>query len=141
MPIRSLLGVAAVAALALAAPATPATADVTETITVDQVGRIAADGTLTLSGTYRCTGATGPVFVSSSVAQSDGSVRQGIGGSRAVCDGLTRVWQNSAKPLPSTLKAGAAQVEAVLMELNTASGLPLPRFHAALRQDVTLLAG
>lgn len=34
--------------------------------------------------------------------------------------------------------AGAAHVEATLMELRTFSGLPLPVFHAVQGQDITL---
>ncbi|MFD4262243.1 DUF6299 family protein [Streptomyces sp. NPDC058534] len=147
MPVRSAaLAVAAGAALFLpAAPAaTAAPADthlVTESVTVDAAGRIAADGTVTLSGTYRCTAATGAVFVSSSVRQGDSSVRHGIGGTRAVCDGLEHRWANTGTPSANALKPGAAQVEATLMELRTTSGLPLPSFHARQDQDVTLVAG
>ncbi|MBV7695705.1 DUF6299 family protein [Streptomyces sp. TRM70350] len=156
MSLRLALGAAATAALALfaAAPSTSAAADppesVTadpkgriatdppESVTVDPKGRIAADGTITLTGTYRCVGGTGPVFVSSSIAQSDQSVRHGIGGSLAVCDGKKHRWENTGKPYNRVLKAGAAQVEATLMELRPQGGLPLPTFHAAQRQDVTL---
>lgn len=42
-----------------------------ESVTVDTVGRLAADGTVTLTGTYRCTGNTGPVFVTSALSQRD----------------------------------------------------------------------
>ncbi|MEV5313710.1 DUF6299 family protein [Streptomyces sp. NPDC052610] len=143
MPVRPLLGAAAAAALALTAGvcATPAAAaDPYGSVTVDPIGRITPDGTVTLSGTYRCTGGTGPVFVSSSVAQSAASMRHGIGGTRAVCDGLEHRWENTGKALLGALKPGAAQVEATVTELNTGSGLPLPVFHAAHRQDVTLVA-
>ncbi|KOG30529.1 DUF6299 family protein [Streptomyces resistomycificus] len=147
----ALLLLAAPATLAAPAPASapaapvaaaPATADANEAVTVHPTGRIAADGTVTLFGTYRCTGGTGPVFVSSSVAQGTSSVRHGIGGTRAVCDGAEHVWQNSGKPSSSTtLRAGVAHVEATLMELRPQGGLPLPHFHAAQRQDVTLTQG
>ncbi|WP_432083320.1 DUF6299 family protein [Streptomyces sp. WAC 04229] len=147
MPVRSaVLAAAAGAALFLpAAPAaTAAPADthlVTESVTVDRTGRVAADGTVTLSGTYRCTAAGGAVFVSSSVRQGDSSVRHGIGGTRAVCDGLEHRWVNTGTPSAEALKPGAAHVEATLMELRTTSGLPLPSFHALQGQDVTLVAG
>ncbi|ANS68592.1 hypothetical protein SLINC_6368 [Streptomyces lincolnensis] len=138
MSMRPVLGAAAGAALLLlAAPAGPAAADPYETVTVDPVGRIAADGTVTLSGTYRCTGGTGPVFVSSSVGQDSPSVRHGIGGTRALCDGLEHAWANTGKP-SSALKPGAAHVEVTVMELSPDGGIPLPRFHAAQRQDITL---
>ncbi|WP_043678253.1 DUF6299 family protein [Streptomyces xylophagus] len=140
MSMRSVLGTAAGAALLLlaAAPAATASADPYETVTVDPTGSIAPDGTVTLSGTYRCLGNSGPVFVSSSVSQGDPSVRHGIGGTRAVCDGVEHGWENSAKPSSDTLTPGPAQVEATVMELSSRGGLPLPRFHATQRQDITL---
>lgn len=140
MTMRSALGSAAGAALLLlaAAPAATASADPYETVTVDPTGRIAADGTVTLSGTYRCVGNSGPVFVSSSVWQDDSSVRHGIGGTRAVCDGVEHAWENSGKPSPDALAPGAAHVEATVMELASRGGLPLPVFHATRRQDITL---
>ncbi|MDG9717545.1 DUF6299 family protein [Streptomyces sp. DH24] len=145
MFLRPVLGAAAGAALLLAAPAAPAAVAAPEpvaaheTVTVDPTGRIAADGTVTLSGTYRCSGNTGPVFVSSSVGQSSSTVRHGIGGTRAVCDGLEHRWVNTGKPYSSTLTAGSAHVEATLMELRPVNGLPVPAFHAVQSQDVTLV--
>lgn len=140
MSLRSVLGTAAGAALLLlaAAPAAPASADPYETVTVDPTGTIAPDGTVTLSGTYRCIGNSGAAFVSSSVSQKDPSVRHGIGGTRAVCDGMEHAWANSGKPSSDPVTPGAAQVEATVMELSASGGLPLPRFHAVRRQDVTL---
>lgn len=138
MSVRPALAAAGAALFLLAAPALPAHADPYETVTVDPVGRIAADGTVTLSGTYRCTGGTGPVFVSSSVGQRSPSVRQGIGGTRAVCDGIDHVWQNTGKPTPGSLEPGAAHVEATVMELSPQGGLLMPRFHATGQQDITL---
>ncbi|MBD0838289.1 DUF6299 family protein [Streptomyces sp. TRM68416] len=137
MPVRTALAAAAGAALLLTA-APSATADPYETVTVDPTGTVAADGTVTLSGTYRCTGGTGPVFVSSSVAQASPTTRYGIGGTRAVCDGAEHRWQNTGKP-STTLEPGTAHVEATVMELSPAGGLPLPRFHAAHQQDITLV--
>jgi hypothetical protein len=102
-PRPALVAAAGAALLLLAAPAAlaaPVSADPYETVTVDPTGRIASDGTVTLSGTYRCTGGTGPVFVSSSVSQGSLSVRHGIGGTRAVCDGLAHAWTNTGKPSP-----------------------------------------
>ncbi|MEV4790102.1 DUF6299 family protein, partial [Streptomyces tuirus] len=91
MRVRPLLGAAAGAALLLltGAGAAPATASVlapTGSVTVDAVGRITADGTVTLSGTYRCVSSSGPVFVSSSVSQGVSVTRHGVGGTRAVCE-------------------------------------------------------
>ncbi|MFF7544536.1 DUF6299 family protein [Streptomyces canus] len=137
--LRSALATAAGAALfLLAAPAPPASAAPSDTVTIGSVGRIAEDGTVTLSGTYRCADSTGPVFVSSSVSQSSPLLRQGIGGTRAVCDGVEHSWENTGKPGSDTLEPGRAHVEATLMELSPEGGLPLPLFHAAAQQDVTL---
>jgi hypothetical protein len=129
-----------VALLLLTAPAAHALIDPFESVTVDPAGTIAPDGTITLSGTYRCTDGTGAVFVSSSLRQGDSNVRHGIGGTSAVCDGAEHRWTNSDRPELGRFKAGAADVEATLMELRpTSSGLPLPRFHAARQQQVTLV--
>ncbi|MEU3337650.1 DUF6299 family protein [Streptomyces sp. NPDC002144] len=136
-PALALAGAAA-ALLPLAATAAPASADPYETVTVDPTGTIAADGTVTLSGTYSCLGNTGPVFVSSSLSQGTSTVRHGIGGTRAVCDGVTHAWANTGKVSSEPVQPGAATVEATVMELRPVGGLPLPRFHALQRQDVTL---
>ncbi|MFJ8809910.1 DUF6299 family protein [Streptomyces sp. NPDC102490] len=147
MPVRSAaLATAAGAALLLpAAPAATAAPHdarlVAESVTVDPTGRLAADGSVTLSGTYRCTGGTGPVYVSSTVSQSDPSVRYGVGGTRAVCDGLEHRWVNTGTPDTVAFKPGAAHVEATLMELRPMGIVPLPTFHARQAQDVTLTAG
>ncbi|CAL9601516.1 DUF6299 family protein [Streptomyces sp. NPDC015242] len=146
MRVRPLLGAAAGAALlaltgAQAAPAAASAVAPYESVTVDAVGRIAADGTVTLSGTYRCASSSGPVFVSSSLSQGLSTTRYGVGGTRAVCDGAVHRWVNTGRPAPGVLVPGAARVEATLMELRTFSGLPLPTFHATSGQDITLTQG
>ncbi|GAA2306847.1 hypothetical protein GCM10010234_57990 [Streptomyces hawaiiensis] len=140
---RSLLGASAGAALLLltgagAAPATASALAPTASVTVDAVGRITADGTVTLSGTYRCAGSSGPVFVSSSVSQGTSTTRYGIGGTRAVCDGAEHRWVNTGQVRSGALAAGAAHVQATVMELRSFGILPLPVFHAVKDQDVTL---
>jgi hypothetical protein len=40
--------------------------------------------------------------------------------------------------MPNDLTPGAARVEATLMELRLDGGLPLPRFHATQKREVTL---
>ncbi|MFJ4682688.1 DUF6299 family protein [Streptomyces sp. NPDC091377] len=137
---RPALG-AAVAAVALALAAAPAVASALESVTVDPVGRIAADGTVSVSGTYRCHPGTGPVFISSSLSQGTGGVRYGIGGTHAVCDGAEHRWTNTGKASPGALKEGAVAVEANLTELSFQGGLPLPRFHAVSESEVTLVEG
>ncbi|MFF3942089.1 DUF6299 family protein [Streptomyces phaeofaciens] len=140
MPFRpALTATAALFLLAAAAPA--ATADSPESVTVNPTARIAADGTVTLSGTYRCTDGTGAVFVSSSVRQGSENVRYGIGGTRAVCDGAEHTWENTGTAGSTQLTPGTAHVQATVMELRPVGGLPLPRFHAAQEQEVTLTEG
>ena len=144
MPVRPVLTAALAAALAttlLGAAAGPSGADPSETVAVDATGRIAPDGTVTLSGTYRCTGGTGPVFVSSSLSQGDAHVRHGIGGSIARCDGAEHLWVNTGKVSPADLRAGTAHVEATLLELRPVGIAPLPAFHAVGERDVTLTEG
>lgn len=148
MSLRPVLGALTGAVLLLAAPlaSAPAANAVvsapagTEAVTVDPTGTLASDGTVTLSGTYRCSGNSGPAYVSSSVAQGDTTVRHGIGGSSAVCDGAEHTWRNTGRVGADALEHGTAQVEATVMELRPSGGLPLPHFHAARRQDVTLTA-
>ncbi|MBT2409445.1 hypothetical protein J7I94_02515 [Streptomyces sp. ISL-12] len=114
------------------------------TVTVDPTGRIAPDGTVTLAGTYRCDAARGLAFVSASVSQDAGSVRYGLRGTRAVCDGQVHPWASSGRPTTAqaapALKPGPAQVEATVVELRPLI-LPLPTIHAWQRQDVTLVQG
>ncbi|MGW2704499.1 DUF6299 family protein [Streptomyces sp. NPDC001340] len=139
MPVRPALATVLGAAALLCSAVGPATADAGESVTVALTGRIAADGTVTLSGTYRCTGNTGPVFVSSSVSQGDLRLKHGIGGSSAQCDGAEHLWQNYGKVAAGSLVPGAAHVEATIMELRPSGIVPLPHFHAVQEQDVTLV--
>ncbi|MFJ8106496.1 DUF6299 family protein [Streptomyces sp. NPDC096132] len=141
MLLRPALAAAAGAALfLLAVPVQAAGAAPSESLTVDAVARIASDGTITLSGTYRCVGSAGPVYVSTNVRQGDAPMRYGIGGTHAVCDGAAHTWKNSGRAASGALKAGPAHVEATVMELEPRGGLPLPRFHAVRQQEVTLTA-
>ncbi|MEU3859218.1 DUF6299 family protein [Streptomyces sp. NPDC028722] len=146
MPLRSALVTALGAAALLCAAAGPAGAapagtatDPSETVTVDTVGRLASDGSVTLSGTYRCAGGTGPVLISSSVSQGDPRVRYDIGGGLARCDGAAHRWENSGQVSSEVLDAGAAHVEATLTELRPSGFLLLPAFHAVTGQDITLV--
>ncbi|MFE3167271.1 DUF6299 family protein [Streptomyces sp. NPDC059224] len=142
MPLRPVLAAAAVGSAALlcaaVVPATAAPGDPSESVTVYSNGRLTDDGTVTLSGTYTCTDAIGPVFVSSSVSQESPNHRHGVGGTRAVCDGVEHHWANTGMVTSEKLKPGAADVEATIMELRPQGGLPLPFFHAGRQQDVTL---
>ena len=139
--------VGAVLLLLAAAPSAPAadtdsTTEVKESVTVDKKIRLASDGTVTVSGTYRCADAEGPVFVSASVARRKSDTRHAIGGTLAECDGKKHRWVNEGTPTPSTLEAGKADVEATLVELrpvDVLGGLPLPYFHAKLKKNATLV--
>ncbi|MER7187004.1 DUF6299 family protein [Streptomyces hyaluromycini] len=138
MPVRPLLAAALGSVALLCAAVAPVTAASGESVTVDRTGRLASDGTVTLSGTYTCTGASGPVFISSSVSQDSPNYKHGIGGTRAVCDGAEHRWENTGKVTSEKLKPGAAHVEATIMELRSTGGLPLPSFHATGQQDINL---
>ncbi|MGW3661594.1 DUF6299 family protein [Streptomyces sp. NPDC005141] len=137
---QALATAAGAALLLLLAPSAVARSAPSDEVTVDPTGTVAADGTITLSGTYRCTGSDGPVFVSSSVYQGEPRVGLGVGGSSALCDGADHRWSNSEKRAPDTLAPGAAHVEAAILELS-GSGLPLPTIHARKEQDVTIARG
>ncbi|MGW1130764.1 DUF6299 family protein [Streptomyces griseoluteus] len=139
MPVRPAIAAALGGTALLYALAAPAAAAPGESVTVDSTARLAADGTVTLSGTYRCLPGTGPVFVSSSVSQADPRVRHGIGGSAARCDGAEHRWENTGKVSSETLRTGAAHVQADVMELRPSGLAPLPVFHATQDQDIVLV--
>ncbi|GGV11919.1 hypothetical protein GCM10010275_61160 [Streptomyces litmocidini] len=126
------------AALLTAAVAPLAHAGGAGGLTIDEYGTIGADGTVTVSGTYRCLDdSEGPVFVSSTLKQ--GSRSTGIGGTRAVCDGHLHTWANTAVVKEPVYQPGAARVEATLVQLTAgASGLPLPGFLTTEQADVEL---
>ncbi|GHI02280.1 hypothetical protein AQI88_26740 [Streptomyces cellostaticus] len=138
MPVRPALAALFGAAALLCTAVGPAAADPSETVTVDPTGTIASDGTVTLSGTYRCTGASGPAFVSSSIGQGDPNVEHGIGGTLAQCDGAEHHWENSGKVTPNPFKAGKVRVQATVTELRPGGLLLLPAFHAVQGKDVKL---
>lgn len=48
-------------------------------------------------------------------------------------------WENSGKVSSETLKAGAAQVQANVMELRPSALVPRPVFHATQDRDITLV--
>ncbi|MEV7390992.1 DUF6299 family protein [Streptomyces sp. NPDC091215] len=141
MPVRPALAAALGSVALLCAAVAPATASSSESVTVDPTGRLSSDGTVTLSGTYICTDAMGPVFISSSVSQESSSYRHGIGGTGAVCDGSEHHWENTGRVTSEKLRHGAAHVEATIMELRPEGGLPLPFFHATAQRDITLVKG
>ncbi|MEU9997962.1 DUF6299 family protein [Streptomyces sp. NPDC050848] len=125
--------------LLVAAAAGTAHAGPADALSVDAYGTVAADGTVTLSGTYRCLDdSAGPVFVSTTLVQKDRSA--GIGGTRAVCDGQVHDWSNSGVVKEPAYRTGAAQVKATLMQLTPSGplGVPMPGFLAVEEADVIL---
>lgn len=143
----ALLMLAASSATALDGPADPDPADSTtvaaDIVTIDKTGRIAADGTVTLSGTYRCRHGSGPVFLSSSLAAEDNRYeRYGIGGTRAICDGAEHTWSDTGRT-HGRFRPGPAHVEVTVLGLLSDDGplgLPLPQPHvrATHEQDIKL---
>ncbi|MER5223265.1 DUF6299 family protein [Streptomyces flaveus] len=146
----ALLMLAASSATALDEPADPDPADSTtvaaDMVTIDETGQIASDGTVTLSGTYRCWHSSGPVYVSSSLAAEDKTYElYGIGGTRAICDGTERTWSNTGRT-QGRFQPGPAHVEATLLELHGDDGpfgLPIPRpnVRATHEQGIELSEG
>ncbi|MCZ0979129.1 DUF6299 family protein [Streptomyces diastatochromogenes] len=130
--------VLAAAALLTAAVAPLAHAEGVDGLTIDAYGTLAADATVSVSGTYRCLADSEvPVFVSSNLKQ--GSRSTGIGGTRAVCDGHLHTWTNSAVVKDPAYRPGAARVEASLVQLTPGgAGLPLPGFLATEQEDIEL---
>ncbi|MCA6096689.1 DUF6299 family protein [Streptomyces sp. SCA3-4] len=112
-------------------------------LTIDDTGRIAPDGTITLTGTYRCQlpGGlpAGTVLVAPTVIQ--GGHSQGIGGSRATCDGRRHPWRNAAHPYHSAFRPGPARTDGTLMQFRKdKSGILLPHFLAVAPQhDIVLV--
>ncbi|MFF4222752.1 DUF6299 family protein [Streptomyces sp. L500] len=129
-------GIAAgiLAGLAVAAPVAAAPAPrSTGAMTIDPTATLAPDGTLTMTGTYRCRVVehTGTVYVASNVLQH--AHTEGIGGSKAVCDGARHRWRNSARPNGASLRPGPARADGTLLQISRdRGGIPLPRFLAVL---------
>ncbi|MFF5786968.1 DUF6299 family protein [Streptomyces sp. NPDC012693] len=127
------------AGILLASAVTPfAHAEGTDDLSVDGYGTLGADGTVTLSGSYRCLDdSEGPVFVGSTLVQGDRSA--GIGGTRAVCDGHLHEWINTSVVKEPAYRPGAARVQATLLQLTAGrTGLPTPDFLAVAESPVDL---
>ncbi|WP_267244752.1 DUF6299 family protein [Streptomyces sp. PR69] len=118
-----------------------ATRSGSDAVTLDPEGQLAADGTVTLSGSYRCSplhhGRT--VLVGATLIQGD--VHYGVGGTVAHCDGREHSWRHTGQ-LPGELAAGesadpaggeagrtvAGRVdgEATLLKLDSGGLVPVP---------------
>ncbi|MFJ3902766.1 DUF6299 family protein [Streptomyces sp. NPDC090025] len=139
MRARLALAAGALLAATAATAGAAAAAGPADGLTVDPQGTVAEDGSVSLSGTYRCADdSAGPVLVSSTLVQGERSV--GIGGTQAVCDGEVHPWTNSSVVKEPGYHSGDARVEATLMQLTPSGpmGVPLPDFLAMETQDVTL---
>ncbi|MFJ6935542.1 DUF6299 family protein [Streptomyces sp. NPDC101132] len=137
-------GLALAALAALATFTSPAVADAfSGEISVQDEVHIAPDGTVTLSGTYRCSGASPEraVFLTSSLEQNGRQI--GFGSTDAVCDGAEHPWSSSGpvEPLGGDLgfREGPARVQARLMTLENSGWLPLPRGLAGHEEGVALV--
>ncbi|MDH6132156.1 hypothetical protein P3T37_001541 [Kitasatospora sp. MAA4] len=136
----AVVGVIGALAVSVAGPAFGAT-DGANAVTVAPTGVIAADGTVTLSGTYHCSpSAAHGTVVDTSL--STGSVTSNIGnGVPAVCDGLEHPWTTSGRPY-QPVAAGPAQVRATMVHLAPGSSLiPNITFLADQPQTVVLTNG
>lgn len=103
-------------------------------LTVDSTAKLAADGSVTLTGTYYCAPGSGPVLLDGEVVQGDR--RADLDGVLAVCDGRLRTWKATGSPDSGSFKRGAARGEAVLMELS--KGLPFPVGVRTAEKAITL---
>ncbi|MEV6649266.1 DUF6299 family protein [Streptomyces sp. NPDC051219] len=133
--------------MATAFPVATEAAEPVNSVSVQEYGQIAADGLVTLSGTYRCIdeAESGSVFIATNITQN-GTSSQSIGGTEAVCDGLEHPWTNSGRPSTqptdvAAFAAGPAQVEVRMLTFRTAGGwLPLPHFLVDQESPVTLVS-
>ncbi|MGR3938128.1 DUF6299 family protein [Streptomyces sp. BRA346] len=110
-------------------------------VTVNRVGYVSSDGTVALSGTYRCLrdGATVP-RADILVTLTQGQARYGLGGGPAICDGLTHSWsvQDGAGV---RFVPGPALVEGSLLTFEVGQQpIPLPRTAAVGERAIMLEA-
>jgi hypothetical protein len=134
--------VCAVGALAVlvAGPLPSASADGDNAVTVAPTGTVAKDGTVTLTGTYRCSpDAQYGTVVNGSI--TDGHETSSVGGSvPATCDGYEHTWTAQGRPyLPA--QAGPIRTEAALVHLTWQSSSLIPQVDvlADQPQDTTLV--
>ncbi|MEU0939327.1 DUF6299 family protein [Embleya sp. NPDC005971] len=107
-------------------------------VLLDSTVWVAADGTITLSGTYQCSaGHAGVVLVGGSVGQA--GHHTAVGGSIATCDGRAHAWRNSEKSAIGFVP-GAAHGDATLLELEDGEGVVpvLPAILAVDDHDVVI---
>ncbi|MEW2414212.1 DUF6299 family protein [Streptomyces sp. NPDC046866] len=135
MALAALSALTAAAAFAAPATASPRNSDVS----VQPYAHIGEDGTITLSGTYRCDAGSpmGATQISATVVQGETHLTSGAG--EAVCDGAEHEWQSTGTlpqslGLPGEVHPGPARFEARLQEVRF-SGL-MPKSVAVHAEDV-----
>ncbi|OPC82686.1 hypothetical protein B4N89_18595 [Embleya scabrispora] len=107
-------------------------------VSLDPTVWVTADGTVTISGTYRCSADhAGTVLVGGSVSQA--GLHIAMGANAATCDGLTHDWRSSERP-PLDFVPGPARGDATLLELRSGEGVVpvLPNVLAQETRDVTI---
>ncbi|GAA2252150.1 DUF6299 family protein [Streptomyces amakusaensis] len=140
---RTMLISAACIAAALATALVPGSAGAQfapDTITIAPRGQIAKDGTLVLSGTYRCSSLrSGPVLIGSNATQ--GEARAEIDGALATCDDQVHTWRETTDPAVG-FAPGKARGTAALIHLDASrSFVPLPVILNTDDREVTLRRG
>ncbi|MGF1429314.1 DUF6299 family protein [Kitasatospora sp. LaBMicrA B282] len=135
-PRAAALLAAAVLGVLGTAVAAPAAAAGTDAVTIDPVGTVAADGTVTLTGSYHCD-YPGAVFLSPNLRVGDRS--ENIGNSlRATCDGQQHAWRAQAQPYQWVVQPGPAEADASLVHLTEGPLVPMPEFLARGQQAIML---
>ncbi|CAL9459257.1 hypothetical protein SUDANB120_02606 [Streptomyces sp. enrichment culture] len=137
MPLTVLAALAAATAFA-----TPAGATVYEQeISVRPWAQLAADGTITLSGSYKCSTASpsGAMQISATVVQ-EGTRLTTTAEESPVCDGTEREWRGTAGTpqslgLPGGIHEGEALFEARLQEIGFSGASLLPSSVDAVAVD------
>ncbi|WP_236655214.1 DUF6299 family protein [Streptacidiphilus carbonis] len=134
------VGIVGMLCLGAAAPVAEAS-DAVNTVTVAPQAAVAKDGTVTVSGTYRCSpDLSQGTVVSSSLTTGDET--SSIGSSvPAVCDGEEHSWSSSGRPF-TPVADGPVTVQASLVHLEWSSGslIPMPDLVARGSQNTTLTA-
>ncbi|MFK0255953.1 DUF6299 family protein [Streptomyces sp. NPDC090445] len=123
----SRIALAAFSALAAGAVFTaPAEATVfNQAVSVQSKASIGKDGTITLSGTYRCElpSPEGTIQVRAALVQDD--VHLGLSGGEAVCDGKDHAWHaHGTLGYTPQVHAGPAKATAELQEIHFSGIMP-----------------
>ncbi|MFD3720677.1 DUF6299 family protein [Streptomyces sp. NPDC058674] len=131
LALSALSALAAVTAFTAPASAAPHGNE----ISVQRDARIVEHGTVTLSGTYRCSAPSpvGTVQIAATLVQ--GHTRLGFGGEEAVCDGREHAWEatGSLRMTPD-VQAGPAEARVRLQEIGRSGGL-LPTSLRTVAED------